>query len=102
MPSPLPNPIKILVKGASTVGWSGTMNGPRTDFGFPRAMEEALLKSGRPVELRTLSVASERTKTAVHRWERELVGYSPDVISRVTREPARRQLVLPRVAVLAE
>jgi lysophospholipase L1-like esterase len=80
MSSPLPNPIKILVKGASTVGWFSGMGGPRSDFGFPRAMEEALLQAGRPVELRTITVPSERTRTAVQRWEHEMIGYSPDVV----------------------
>jgi hypothetical protein len=95
MPSPLPNPIKVLVKGASTVGWLGEMGGPRTDFGFPRAMEEALLQSGRPVELRTISVPSERTKTAVRRWEREMIGFSPDVIVLVYGHYETIHLFLP-------
>jgi hypothetical protein len=95
MPSPLPNPIKVLVKGASTVGWLGVMGGPRTDFGFPRAMEEALLQSGRPVELRTISVPSERTKTAVRRWEREMIGFSPDVIVLVYGHYETIHLFLP-------
>src|SRR4051812_36132796 len=95
MPDPLPNPIKILVKGASTVGWLGVMGGPRTDFGFPRAMEEALLQSGRPVELRTLSVPSERTKTAVRRWEHEMIGFSPDVVVLVYGHYETVHLFLP-------
>jgi hypothetical protein len=95
MSSPLPNPIKILVKGASTVGWLGEMGGPRSDFGFPRAMEEALLQSGRPVELRCISVPSERTRTAVHRWEQEMIGYSPDVVVLVYGHYETVHLFLP-------
>jgi hypothetical protein len=95
MPDPLPIPIRILVKGASTVGWLGEMNGPRTDFGFPRAMEVALLRDGRPVELRTLTVASERTKTAVHDWERDMVGFSPDVVVLVYGHYETIHLFLP-------
>ena len=95
MPNALPNPVKILVKGASTVGWLGTMGGPRTDFGFPRALEEALLQSGRPVELRTYSVPSERTKTAVRRWEREMIGFSPDVVILVYGHYETIHLFLP-------
>jgi hypothetical protein len=95
MPAPLPNPIKILVKGASTVGWLGVMGGPRSDFAFPRALEEALLRSGRPAELRTLSVPSERTKTAVRRWEKEMIGYSPDVVVLVYGHYESIHLMLP-------
>jgi hypothetical protein len=95
MSKPLPNPIRVLVKGASTVGWLGVMNGPRTDFGFPRAMEEALLRDGRPAEVRTISVPSERTKTAVRRWEREMIGYSPDVVVLVYGHYETIHLFLP-------
>jgi hypothetical protein len=80
MPEPLPIPIRVLVKGASTVGWSSGMGGPRTDFIFPRAMEAALLADGRPTEMRTISVPSERAKTTLNRWEEEAIGYSPDVV----------------------
>ncbi|HZC73364.1 MAG TPA: SGNH/GDSL hydrolase family protein [Jatrophihabitans sp.] len=95
MAKPLPNPIRILVKGASTVGWLGEMGGPRTDFGFPRALEEALLRDGRPVETRTFSLPSERTKTAVRRWEREMIGFSPDVVVLVYGHYETIHLFLP-------
>jgi hypothetical protein len=96
MPDPLPLPMRILVKGASTVGWLGEMGGPRSDVGFPRAIEAALHKAGRPAEVRTNSVASERVKTAVRRWEREFVGYSPDVVILVYGHYETIHLFLPR------
>jgi lysophospholipase L1-like esterase len=80
MPNPLPLPIRVLVKGASTVGWLSGMGGSRADFTFPRVIEQELLQSGRPVELRTYSVPSERTKTTLRHWEAEMIGYSPDVV----------------------
>jgi hypothetical protein len=95
MPDPLPIPIRVLVKGASTVGWLSEMSGPRTDFGFPRALEAALLQEGRPTELRTFSVPSERTKTAVRRWEREMIGFSPDVVVLVYGHYETIHLFLP-------
>lgn len=96
MANPLPLPMRILVKGASTVGWLGVMNGPRTDMGFPRAIEAALHRMGRPAEVRALTVASERTKTAARRWEREMVGYSPDVVILVYGHYETIHLFLPR------
>jgi len=80
MPNPLPLPIRIQVKGASTVGWLSGMGGPRTDFTFPRVIEQELLQAGRPVELRCHSVPSERTKTTLKTWEDEFIGFSPDVV----------------------
>jgi hypothetical protein len=71
------------------------MGGPRTDFAFPRALEAALLRDGRPVELRTITVPSERTKTAVRTWEREVIGFSPDVVVLVYGHYETIHLFLP-------
>ena len=80
MPAPLPMPVRILVKGASTVNLLSPMGGPRSDFGFPRTIEAELLANGRPNDVRTISVASEKTSTTLLRWEQEFLGYSPDVV----------------------
>jgi lysophospholipase L1-like esterase len=95
MADPLALPIRVLVKGASTVGWSSGMGGPRTDFTFPRVIEQQLLQAGRPVEVRTHSVSSERTKTTLLRWEAEMVGYSPDVVVLVYGHYETIHLFLP-------
>lgn len=92
---PLPLPIRVLVKGASTVGVASPMGGPRTDFTFPRAIEAELLAHGRPAVVRTISVASERTKDTLRHWEREMVGYSPDVVILVYGHYETVHLFLP-------
>jgi hypothetical protein len=38
MSTPLPLPMRVLVKGASTVLWISGMGGPRKEFTFPRAL----------------------------------------------------------------
>lgn len=95
MPAPLPLPIRVLVKGASTVNWVSGMGGPRTDFIFPRAIQAELAAEGRPAEVQTLSVASERTKSALLTWQQEVLGYSPDVIVLVYGHYETIHLVLP-------
>lgn len=95
MPDPLPMPIRILVKGASTVGWLSEKGGPRTDFTFPRAIEAELLAAGRPVEMRTISVPSERTKSTLAHWEEEVIGFSPDVVILVYGHYESIHLFLP-------
>lgn len=80
MSNPLPLPLRVYVTGASTVGWSGTMSGPRTDIGFPRALERDLLASGQPTESRCRTVGGMPTAEIRRSWERELVGFSPDAI----------------------
>lgn len=89
-------PIRVLVKGASTVGWLSGMGGERTDFTFPRALEEQLLSTGRPVEIRTYSEPSEQTKTTLRRWQGEMIGFSPDVVILVYGHYETIHLFLPR------
>jgi hypothetical protein len=89
-------PMRVLVKGASTVNWVSFMGGPRSDFTFPRALEAELLAQGRPVEVQTISVASERTSTTLLRWEREVLGFSPDVVVLVYGHYETIHLFLPR------
>jgi lysophospholipase L1-like esterase len=73
-------PIRVLVKGASTVNWVSFMGGPRSDFAYPRATEAALVAAGRPAEVRDTSLAAEAPKAALRTWQREVVNWSPDVI----------------------
>jgi hypothetical protein len=73
-------PIRILVKGASTVSWISFMGGPRTDFTFPWAAEVALLRAGQPVNMQVHSIAAELTRRTLKTWEKEAGGWSPDVV----------------------
>jgi lysophospholipase L1-like esterase len=95
MTAPIPLPVRVLVKGASTVGWTSYMGGPRTDLGFPRVIEQSLLQSGRPAEVRTYSVPSELTKTTLRTWEYEMIGFSPDVVVLVYGHYESIHLFLP-------
>jgi hypothetical protein len=95
MPEPLPLPIRILVKGASTVTWASGMGSSRSDFIFPRAIEQELLKDGRPATVQTISVPSERTKSTLLHWEHEVLGFSPDVIVLVYGHYESIHLFLP-------
>jgi hypothetical protein len=95
MPEPLPLPIRVLVKGASTVGWMSPMSGPRSDLAFPRAMQAALVAAGHPTEMQTITIPSERTKTTLATWQAEIIGYSPDVIVLVYGHYETIHLFLP-------
>ncbi|KQO42155.1 SGNH/GDSL hydrolase family protein [Aeromicrobium sp. Leaf245] len=92
----LPLPVRVLVKGASTVNWISWMGGPRTDFILPRVIEERLLASGRPCTVHTHSVASEPTHGVLQTWEREVLGFSPDAIVLVYGHYETIHLLLPR------
>ena len=80
MSTPLPLPIRVLVKGPSLVNWTYPLGGPRTDFTYPRALEAELLSDGRPCEVRAVTMMAEVAGDLLKTWEREILGYSPDVI----------------------
>lgn len=92
----LPLPVRVLVKGASTVNWVSWMGGPRTDFILPRVIEDRLLGDGRPCVVQTYSVASEPTHGVLATWEREVLGFSPDAVVLVYGHYETIHLLLPR------
>ncbi|TNM44114.1 hypothetical protein FHP29_05225 [Nocardioides albidus] len=73
-------PTRIFIRGASTAGWSSPMGGPRQDLGFPRVIERELLASGQPADVRLVTVGGMPTSKVVREWERDVVGFSPDVV----------------------
>lgn len=89
-------PMRVLVKGASTVNWVSWMGGPRTDFTFPRVVEEQLLVAGQACDVRTVTMASEKTSAILASWQREVVSWSPDVIVLVYGHYETIHYVLPR------
>jgi hypothetical protein len=95
MPDSLALPIRVLVKGASTVGWSSTKRGARSDFTFPRAIQAELHRLGRPADVQSITIPSERTKTTLRNWEREIIGWSPDVVILVYGHYETIHLILP-------
>ena len=95
-PAPLPLPIRVLVKGASTVNWISWMGGPREDFTFPRAIEAKLLADGRPCDGKTIGMPSERTSKILSTWQNETLAFSPDVIVLVYGHYETIHLFLPR------
>jgi hypothetical protein len=96
MPPPLPLPIRVLVKGPSNVSWTSFMGGPRTDFIYPRVVEEELLSDGRPCVVQTKTMPSEQTKSILSTWQQEVIGYSPDVIVLAYGHYETVHLFLPR------
>jgi hypothetical protein len=80
MTDPLPQPIRVLVKGASTVVWTSWMGGPRSDYTFARVIESELLAAGIPAEVRCTAVPAERVKVALKHWDEEILPWSPDVV----------------------
>jgi hypothetical protein len=70
----------VLVKGSSIVNWVSPMGGPRTDFSFPRVIEQRLLDHGQSVELRANTVPRDVTRVALRTWPEEVFGFSPDAI----------------------
>jgi hypothetical protein len=94
-PQPLPLPIRVLIKGSSNVCIVSPMGGPRTDFIFARALEARLLADGRPADVRAPSVPGELMKHMLRTWEREMLGFSPDVVVLLLGQVETVHLFLP-------
>ena len=80
MTTPQPLPVRVLVKGSSLVNQISWMGGPRTDFTFPRALEEQLLADGRACDVQTVTAMAEKTGPILKTWQQEILGFSPDAI----------------------
>ena len=72
-------PVRVLVKGASTTVYTSWMGGPRSDFAWPRVVEEQLVAAGLPADVRSTAVPAELTKSAFQVWPMEVLAWSPDV-----------------------
>ncbi len=68
------------MKGSSPATWVSFMGGPPTDYTYPRVIERELLATGRNATVRNLAVTSERVHTGLKNWERQVFGWSPDVV----------------------
>lgn len=72
--------LRVLVKGASTVVFVAEMGGPRSDFNFGRVIEWELARAGRLADVRVSGVPSVHAKHSLRTWEKDVMGWSPDVI----------------------
>lgn len=90
-------PVRVLIKGASTVNYTSWMGGPRTDFTFPRVVEEQLLAAGYACDVRMVTMAAERATSLLPSWQHEVLNFSPDVIVLVYGHAETIHLFLPRV-----
>ena len=89
-------PIRMLVKGASTVNWTSFMGGPRQDLAFPRVAEQRLLADGRPAIIHASTMPSQEARSLMSTWQQEVLGFSPDVIALLYGHYEAVHYVLPR------
>ena len=80
MPELTKLPLRVLVKGASTIIYTSWMSGPRSDFAWPRVVDAEIRAGGWPLELHTMAVPAELTKEAYPHWPVEVLAWSPDVV----------------------
>jgi hypothetical protein len=79
-PSSARLPLRVLVKGASTVVFTSWMGGPRSDLTYPRVIEAELLAAGHPNEVQVTAFPAERLKRAFRGYQRDVLPWSPDVV----------------------
>lgn len=89
-------PLRVLVKGPSTVVWTSMMGGPRTDLAFPRVMEQELLTGGRAVEVRNTGTLGWPTRDLFTTWDEDIVAWSPDIAILAVGHYESLHILLPR------
>lgn len=96
MATPLQLPLRVLVKGPSTLLWTSMMSGPRTDMTFPRVMEQQLLAGGRAAEVRNTGRLGWPTRDLFKTWEEDIVAWSPDIVILTVGHYESLHVILPR------
>ena len=92
----MPLPMRILVKGPSTVLLTSMMGGPRSDLGFPRVIEQQLLAKGRSAQVRNGAVGALPTHDMFNTWDDEILAWSPDVVILCPGHMDMIHIILPR------
>jgi lysophospholipase L1-like esterase len=93
---PMAPPVRVLVKGASASVLTSWMGGPRTDLAYPRVIEAALYSAGRHGEVRVSALPADRATGALKTWDKDVLGWSPDVVILHYGQADMVHLFLPR------
>ncbi|MCW2786463.1 MAG: hypothetical protein JWP74_2980 [Marmoricola sp.] len=80
MTSPLPHPVRVLVKGSSLVVMTPDWNGEPGAYTFPRWIQNGLHDRGRACEVINRGVTGELTRSAFDSWESEVMASAPDAV----------------------
>lgn len=96
MPAPKQLPVRVLVKGPSTLLWTSMMGGPRSDLVFPRAVEAELLAKGRACEVLNGGVLGWMTGQLFDTWDAEVCAWQPDVLILAACHFETVHAILPR------
>jgi hypothetical protein len=76
----MPLPLRLLVLGPSTTMWTSFMGGPRSDFTYPRVIEEQVLRAGRPISVIVSADPGAQVRHQFRSWQVEIAPWSPDVV----------------------
>lgn len=80
MSTPLPHPVRVLVKGSSLAVMTPERGGEQGEYTFPRWIQNGLLDRGRPCELDNRASSGELTRAAFRSWESEVMSIAPDAV----------------------
>jgi len=95
-PTPLAEPLRVVVLGASASVETSYHGGPRTDLAYPRVIEAELRAAGHPATVRVCALPADRARHGLLRWEREVNPWAPDVVIVHYGQADSVHLFLPR------
>lgn len=89
-------PIRILVRGSSTVSWIAAVEPGRVSHAYPRALEATLYRDGRPAQVRAVSPLAASSLRIMGGADDEIFAFDPDVVILNTGHMECLHMLLPR------
>ena len=89
------SPLRILVRGASTVSWIAQVEPGVDAWAYPRALEDALYHRGIPTSVRVSAPLASSSLHILRDADDEIFGFNPDVIVMNTGHMENLHMLLP-------
>lgn len=96
MPAVPTSPVRILVKGSSTVSWISLVEPGRVSHAYPRALETAMQQHGWSTQVRVMSPLAASSLRILRDADDEIFAWDPDVIVLNTGHMETLHMVIPR------
>src|SRR5690348_7770750 len=88
-------PIRILVRGSSTVSWIAEVQPGRVSHAYPRVLETTMHLAGWPTQVRVASPLAASSRHILRDADDDIFAWDPDVIILNTGHMENLHLVLP-------
>lgn len=89
-------PIRILVKGSSTVGWISNVEPGHVSHAYPRELESAMRRDGWPTHVHVSAPLAASSRWIMQGADEEIFAWDPDAILLNTGHMETLHMLIPR------